>query len=90
MSTTEELQRLRRIETRITQFMVAMGVDVVGAQKPQFKQINNAFGARGVVIAPSMHTSMKELLDCIPKTWGDAPVDIMLGDQLIAHIRKRC
>jgi len=85
---SEELQRLRRIETRVTQMMVALGIDV--GQKPVFKMVDVAGEKReaAVVDLPSPHSSLKEVLDNIPASW-DGPVGVFVGDRLVATIHKQ-
>ena len=79
----ETLSRVRRIETRVTQLLVAAGIDTQ-SQKPSFA-ILGLEGAR--VTLPSRHSSMKEILDSIPDTW-DGPVRVLVGDERIATISR--
>lgn len=72
----ETLQRARRIETRLTQLMIALNVST-DAQKPIF---NN-----GSLIVPSHHCSLKELIDNIPRSW-QGPVKVFVGTDLVATI----
>jgi hypothetical protein len=74
----ETLQRTRRIETRLTQLMIAMGVHT-DAQRPIF----NA----GALILPSAHCSMKEIVDSIPPDWH-GPVGVFVGTDKVATIRR--
>jgi hypothetical protein len=80
----EVLKRTRRIETRLTQFMIAMGV-TTEHQKPTFDAGSVGAGC-GKLTLPSPHTSVREMLDAIPETF-DHPVEIFVGDQLLAVIR---
>lgn len=80
----EELQRLRRIETRLTQLMVAMGVGTQ-AQKPDFEPHQVSRG--GVLTVVSPHTSLREMLDAIPMR-GER-VEVQIGEEHIATITKR-
>lgn len=72
----ETLERTRRIETRLTKLSVAMGVHTQ-AQAPEYKD--------GKIYLPSIHTSLKEILDALP---GDASgsTKVYLGDQLVARV----
>lgn len=74
----EILSRTRRIETRLTQFMIGMGVHTQG-QKPSFDQ------ASSQVRIPSMHSSLQELLDSIPQGW-QGPIRVCIGDKQLAVI----
>lgn len=74
----EMLSRVRRIETRLTQTMIALGVSTE-AQRPVFDH--------GVITLPSRHCSVKEILDIIPDTW-DGPVGVLIGDDRVATIHK--
>lgn len=80
----ETLQRVRRIETRLTQTMVALGINT-SANKPVFSVAGKNVAAS--VELPSPHTSMKEVLDSIPDTW-DGPVAVFIGRQLVATVVK--
>lgn len=80
----ETLQRVRRIETRLTQTMVALGIDTA-AQKPVFSIPPKSRLA--VLELPSPHSSFKEILDNIPASW-DGPVGVFVGDQLVATIER--
>lgn len=75
----ETLQRVRRIESRLTQMMVAMGLKTP-AQKPSFQ--------RGVLEVPSRHSSLNECVGSIPSDWI-GPVKIVIGGELIAEIVVR-
>ena len=72
----EMLQRVRRIETRVTTMMIAMGVDS-SATKPVFDN--------GRLTLPSKHCSVKEILEAIPADWG-GPVGLLIGDERLAEI----
>lgn len=79
----ETLSRVRRIETRVTQLLIAAGVGTQ-SQKPSFA-ILGLEGAR--LTLPSRHSSMKEILDNIPETW-DGPVGVFVGTDRIATINR--
>lgn len=81
----ETCERVRRLETRMTQTMLFLGVPT-SAQKPRFVLSDGGNTAR--MIAPSQHCSLKEILDNIPVSW-EGPVGVFVGDDLIATVRKR-
>lgn len=74
----ETLQRVRRVETRLTQLMIAMGVRT-DAQQPVF--------ADGAVTIPSIHASIKEIIDSVPPDW-QKPVGIFIGTDQVAVISR--
>lgn len=69
----QTLSRVKRIETRLTQLMIGLGVDT-RTQHPQFDPDTRT------VQLPSIHSSTKEILDSIPENCHDA-VDVYLGAQ---------
>lgn len=74
----ETLSRARRIETRLTQLLIGLGVSTE-SQKPEFKA--------GRLQLPSRHTSMQEIIDSIPKNWPD-PVGVFIGNDQVAVIDR--
>lgn len=72
----ETLDRVRRIETRLTQTMVALGVPTQAA-KAQFED--------GRVTLPSRHSSLMEAVDCIPRSWI-GPVDVFVDGSRVAKL----
>lgn len=84
----ETLQRVRRIETRLTQLMIALDVDTLHS-KPEFRMNLGSLvdPAIGEVILPHTHSSMKEVLDSIPATW-DGPVNVYIRDELVATLDR--
>lgn len=74
--TTEILQRVRRIETRVTTALVALGFDPQ-AQKPAFDRKN------GRLQLPSPHSSLSECTKAIPNDWH-GPVQVYVGTDLVA------
>ena len=78
----ETRDRVRRLETRLTQFLVANGVPT-HSQKPQFVVAEP--GGIAKIRLPSRHSSMQEILDNIPNTW-DGAVGVFVGDDLVATI----
>lgn len=71
----EILQRTRRIETRLTQTMIALGIPT-DSNKPTFDP-GNIQGAATVVL-PSRHTSFAEVVAAIPDTFR-GPVSVVVG-----------
>lgn len=76
----EILARTRRTETRVTQIAVALGV-TTQAQRPEFNPIKSR------VVVPSVHSSLREILDSIPKDWKN-PVEVYIGDELLTTVQR--
>lgn len=76
----ETLSRARRIETRVTQMLLAMGCDTE-AQKPHWDPTT------GVLHLPSPHTALKECLAAIPKSWTGA-VKLSIGNELVGVLDR--
>lgn len=74
--TVEILQRVRRLETRVTTALIALGFDPQ-AQKPSFDRRN------GRLQLPSPHSSLSECTKAIPNDWC-GPVQVYVGDDLVA------
>ena len=74
----EILQRSRRIETRLTSLIVAMGYDTE-AQRPTYEN--------GRVQLPSPHTSIQQVIDSIPEN-SVGSVRVYIGDRLVATIDR--
>lgn len=72
----ETLQRTRRIETRLTQLMIGLGIHT-DAQKPVFDD--------GTLLAPSVHSSLKEIIDSVPADW-QGPIRVFVGSTLVTTI----
>lgn len=75
---TEVIQRVRRIETRLTSLLVHMGIDTP-AQRPEFRD--------GTVHVPSPHSTLKEIVDSIPTDWS-GPVAVYVGNQFLANVDR--
>ncbi len=73
----ETLSRARRIETRLTSLLVALGYDTE-TQKPELLR-------DGTIRIPSPHTSWREIIDAIPKDWT-GPVDIYIRNEFVGTI----
>ena len=74
----EALSRLRRIETRLTQLMVGLGIDT-RTQKPMFDP------SKSRVVVPSMHSSIQEITAAIPKDWTK-PVELRIGGTCVGTL----
>jgi len=81
--TEEFMARVRRIETRVTQVAIGLGVHT-GAQKPEFTP-NNVGGGR--IQLPSPHSSVKELLDSLPLD-SLGPVEVYVGNDKFGTFRR--
>lgn len=75
----ETLSRVKRIETRLTQLMIGLGIDT-RSQKPQFNANDYS------VVVPSIHSSIKEILDSLPESCHHE-VEVYLGDSRICSVR---
>lgn len=82
----EILSRTRRIETRLTQQMVALGYDT-DTQKPTFERPVGV-GAPARVSLPSPHSSMKEILTSIPEDYTE-PVEIFIGTEMVVTVFRK-
>lgn len=76
----EVLERIRRIETRVTHGFQALGVDT-RSQKPVFDYDS------GCLTIPSMHSSLKEILAAIPVEWHGTVV-VQIGTTIMATISR--
>lgn len=73
----EMLNRMRRIETKMTQLLVLAGAPTE-AQKPVVTYGPAAEG--GKIILPSPHSSVREALDAIPSTLRGNALDIYVSN----------
>ena len=80
----EILDRVRRIETRVTKVANHLGLGPP-TEKARFAVPPNSRMA--VIDLPSPHCSLKEIIDIIPDTW-EGPVGVFVGDQLVATVDK--
>lgn len=76
----ELLSRTRRIETRLTQLMIGLGIGTK-ADKPVFDQQHST------IHVPSMHSSLQEILDSLPEDW-QGPVGVCVGPNLVVEIGR--
>ena len=76
---TEDTKRLRRIETRVTQLAIALGIPT-RAQKPVFNP------DKASVVVPSMHSSLQEILDSIPVDWH-RPVTVSIKGRGVLDVQ---
>lgn len=77
-------QRTRRIETRLTQLMIAQGISTEH-QRPMF---DKQPGEHATLQMPSIHTSWKEISDALPDGF-DGRVVMMVGDDAVGHLDIR-
>lgn len=77
-TTRQILERVTRIETRLTKYLVAQGHETE-AQKPMFNRNS------GFMVLPSAHTSLSEILTAIPEDYHGS-VDIYLGNTKLASL----
>jgi hypothetical protein len=73
----EVLDRVRRLETRVTAFLEANGYDT-RVRRPLFKD--------GGVFVQSAATSISEVLSSIPK-WHNGLTPIILGEEILCDIK---
>lgn len=74
----EVLDRVRRIETRLTKYLEAQGFDT-GAVKPVWRD--------GVVYLPSGACSIHDILRATPPNWPkDAPIAIAVRGSKVCSI----
>jgi hypothetical protein len=74
----ETLERVRRIETRITKIGNSLGIDV-GGGKP-------VWHPEGRILLPSPNCSLGEVLKAIPDSERDNDVDIYVAGDYLATI----
>jgi hypothetical protein len=76
--TTEIVDRLRRIETRLTKFLELQGIDT-GVQRCTFEN--------GWLVVPSPAASMKDMRAAVPDTWPlDKPVAVYCHGEWMGDI----
>ncbi len=82
----ESLERLRRIETRITTVGIALGVPM-GTDKPRFDPSDSVAQGRARMFLPSIHCSFSEIIKTLPPNWvGTDPVDLYIGSDLVGTV----
>ena len=80
---TEVADRARRIETRLTQTMIFLGVPLA-TQKPDFHQhANNK--RRATLHLRSRNTTINEALGAIPPNWA-GEVRVMIGSEHVTTL----
>lgn len=79
---SEELARLRRIETRVTNIAMALGVGV-NTQKPEYYPPVGML--EGKLVLPSQHTALSEMLAAVPDN-HIGPISLVFGGKTIAKI----
>lgn len=80
----EIAQRSKRIETRLTQLMIAQGINTRG-QKPRFEQDPASIGR---VVLPSRHSSIDEALGVVPAGYS-GPVELFVDGTRLAVLARR-
>ena len=76
---SEVLDRTRRIETRLTKYMQAQGIDA-GSLKPMWRN--------GKVHAPNAMVGTLDLLNVIPDDWPQALVPVYVRGTLLCWVQK--
>jgi len=75
---TENRDRLRRIETRLTKFLETQGFET-GRQKPIWR--------RGEIELPDPHTSIQDILNAIPDQWHrDSAITLKFKGRVICTL----
>lgn len=82
----ETVERCRRIETRVTQIAIGLGIRT-DQQRPEF-DAGSISGGPASVKLPSPHSSLKEIIDSIPPGWHE-PVEVFIGDRHVAMVTRR-
>ena len=78
-ATQEIVDRVRRIETRVTKMGHAMGVDVGGGKPRWNRQLQR-------VMMPSPNCSVSECLTVIPDELRDTEVDLYVGPDYVCTV----
>lgn len=73
----ETLQRVRRIETRLTSLLIANGIGTE-ARSPVFEA--GPLGKPPKLYLPSPHSSTKEVLSAIPDEFRGVSIQLYVGD----------
>lgn len=77
----EVLERVRRIETRITTLAIGLGVDM-NTQKPEF---DKQPGEHATLTLPSINSSLKEIMKAVPPGFTGRAV-LVIGGETIGQI----
>lgn len=77
----EILERVRRIETRVTIMGRHVGADV-GGGRPTW--------SNGRIDVPTRNCSIGELMRVVPPRWGDRPVDVHMDDERLFTFSIGC
>lgn len=78
----ETFDRTKRIETRLTSALIALGV-TTHSQRPRF--FPETPDTSAMIVIPSKHCSMKDIIDSIPETCHGT-VGVFVGSDKIAEI----
>lgn len=75
------LERLVRVETRLTRYLQQRGFDT-GADKPRYS------AADGTIKLPSPHCRLEEVLNCIPAAEYGKEIPTYVGDDFLGFVIK--
>jgi hypothetical protein len=76
----ETLERVRRIETRLTKLLTHFGLNP-GAERASFE-------APDIVRVPSRKVSIEAILDALPPNYGQEEFDVFIGQDYVCTIFK--
>lgn len=65
----ELLDRVRRMETRLTAFLVAQGATTT-TEKPEWQHNDQGYADSGAIHIPSLDCSLRTILAAVPKDCG--------------------
>lgn len=82
MADQELIQRVRRIETRLTRLLIGLGIETE-AKRPVFDA--GSIGGQARLTLPSHHCSIKEVMSAVPKGFAE-PVELYVGDDRVASL----
>jgi hypothetical protein len=71
----ETLERVRRIETRLTKLLTHFGLNP-GAEKALYDEPD-------VVRVPSRKVSLESIIDALPPNFGKAEFDVFIGNDYV-------
>lgn len=78
---SEVLDRVRRIETRLTRYLEAQGFET-GARKPTFH--------KGTLIVPTKAISLNDMLGAVPEGWSsEEEIEVIFEGKRITSIYVR-
>jgi hypothetical protein len=71
----ETLERVRRIETRLTKLLTHFGLNP-GAEKAQYDEPD-------VVRVPSRKVSLESIIEALPPNYGKEEFDVFIGNDYV-------